>query len=128
MTAKDEEQSRYVSGIKCYIMTCYTHDLHSCAGELQEALEAIEELTANLNEATQSNQELVEKNESLQEELQALRDEHDELIKQANELDKMIKEEREKSIGVVQDQLQREHELSRQIDAANHEILSLIHI
>ena len=51
-----------------------------------------------------------------------MRETNDELSSQADELDKTIKEEREKSINVVQEQLQREHELNRQINAANEEI------
>ena len=68
------------------------------------------------------NQTLVQDNEALEDELQTARDAHDELVQQVDELEKTIKDEREKSISVVQEQLQKEHELTRQIDAANQEL------
>ena len=96
---------------------------HSCAGELQEALETINELTKDLEEATRSNQEILQENEALQEELQTLRDTNNELTQQTDQLDKMIKEERMKSVSIVQEQLQKQHELTRQTDAANQELI-----
>ena len=97
----------------------------SIADQLHEATQKVALLRSELTRAREAINMVDAKNKSLCEELSRTCDQNEELSYQLEELNQEVSDDREKSISVLEEQLQKEHDLQNKLELTHRKLREL---
>lgn len=90
--------------------------------QLQEALEQITTLTSELNRSTEIAEDTDRRNTALSDELSRANTINETLSHQMEQLSQEMSEEREKSVGILEEELQRQHNLQSFLEKSQQDL------
>lgn len=93
--------------------------------QLQEALSQIATLTSELNKSTEIAQETDRRNTSLFEELTKANIANESLSQQLEQLSEEMSEERDKSVSILEEELQRQHDLQNILEKSQQDLYTM---